>query len=848
MRRPVGRVRAATRGQAGRKGERGGSVRGDAVARSLHTTDGRAWRELVVLAGVEAQRRELPASTQNDARLCSAVLEGAHGRRVKIFGYRVRVRSAGAGSHVSSSLPRNRDYRCSGLDGLFASCLLSYAHPLATALDALPFVTHPRVARLRIRPALLVSFPFATLPLLGTAPPVWNALAPTMKRIVSYNDSLAFVAEIQGSEGLLAPVTAAEADDDRRLSQDAAEADASPSRQRSQRKDASVAEPLATGTAVSGAEDQLGQRPPRRSEYGAEAGSSSRRSSGKLTSPSPQLTAATAAAEPSAPEADLGSRSPSLRRWPSPWPADACAAGGHAPPIAGGTVSAQAGDMHGWPMVPEGAEREWPRSQLDADGGVGAAASSFREVYIEPESPHAPGGIQDAFLDPHPTAASDAARYGASPQFMAQVQAEETAAAARPLAPTRTLANDAPSTADEAAPGDSTRHADHLPEMARPAAQTLYMVRKLVIVMVGLPARGKSHIAQQLARYLNWLGHRTSIFNVGVIRRRMLGESGCDASFFAADNPEGMRLRWLFAQHALTEMLQWLFEENGQVGIFDATNSTVTRRRYVREHLERYGVRVLFLESIVDDERIVEQNILATKLNSPDYRHKDAEFAVHDFKTRLRNYEQASETITESEQDRILSEQRAHHAAHGVLVAARRERVERDRPAGWRPGDHRARRAIREAVERVFAAGVSRPVDAVGVVFAVASHLAYRAPHCHRQLHLLALAERDQRGHLRGHDLRADSHRAAQRVGAAQARQAAVPLSGRRVVPGRHPARGADYSGDRAADQTAAHRRAQCHHPQHLRLLQGPASGGGAACGHSAAHPDTVTHPAVRLR
>ncbi|KAK4536583.1 hypothetical protein CDCA_CDCA09G2608 [Cyanidium caldarium] len=470
-----------------------------------------------------------------------------------------------------------------------------------------------------------------------------------MKRIVSYNDSLAFVAEIQGSEGLLAPVTAAEADDDRRLSQDAAEADASPSRQRSQRKDASVAEPLATGTAVSGAEDQLGQRPPRRSEYGAEAGSSSRRSSGKLTSPSPQLTAATAAAEPSAPEADLGSRSPSLRRWPSPWPADACAAGGHAPPIAGGTVSAQAGDMHGWPMVPEGAEREWPRSQLDADGGVGAAASSFREVYIEPESPHAPGGIQDAFLDPHPTAASDAARYGASPQFMAQVQAEETAAAARPLAPTRTLANDAPSTADEAAPGDSTRHAHHLPEMARPAAQTLYMVRKLVIVMVGLPARGKSHIAQQLARYLNWLGHRTSIFNVGVIRRRMLGESGCDASFFAADNPEGMRLRWLFAQHALTEMLQWLFEENGQVGIFDATNSTVTRRRYVREHLERYGVRVLFLESIVDDERIVEQNILATKLNSPDYRHKDAEFAVHDFKTRLRNYEQASETITESE-------------------------------------------------------------------------------------------------------------------------------------------------------------------------------------------------------
>ncbi|KAK5087773.1 6-phosphofructo-2-kinase [Lithohypha guttulata] len=49
---------------------------------------------------------------------------------------------------------------------------------------------------------------------------------------------------------------------------------------------------------------------------------------------------------------------------------------------------------------------------------------------------------------------------------------------------------------------------------------------KLIILMVGLPARGKSYIVKKIARYLNWLQHPTRIFNVGDRRRVVGGKKG----------------------------------------------------------------------------------------------------------------------------------------------------------------------------------------------------------------------------------------------------------------------------------------------------------------------------------
>ncbi|KAJ6798687.1 6-phosphofructo-2-kinase/fructose-2,6-bisphosphatase-like [Iris pallida] len=98
----------------------------------------------------------------------------------------------------------------------------------------------------------------------------------------------------------------------------------------------------------------------------------------------------------------------------------------------------------------------------------------------------------------------------------------------------------------------------------------------LAIVLVGLPARGKTFTAAKLTRYLRWLGHETKHFNVGKYRRLKHGVNQ-SADFFRADNPEGMEARNEVAALAMEDMISWM-QEGGQVGIFDATNSTRQRR------------------------------------------------------------------------------------------------------------------------------------------------------------------------------------------------------------------------------------------------------------------------------
>ena len=65
---------------------------------------------------------------------------------------------------------------------------------------------------------------------------------------------------------------------------------------------------------------------------------------------------------------------------------------------------------------------------------------------------------------------------------------------------------------------------------------------RLLIVLVGLPARGKSFIARKLENFFLWRANQCKIFNVGKYRRHAYAEVSargggqCDADFFDSKN------------------------------------------------------------------------------------------------------------------------------------------------------------------------------------------------------------------------------------------------------------------------------------------------------------------------
>ncbi|CAH8871945.1 unnamed protein product [Trichobilharzia szidati] len=167
---------------------------------------------------------------------------------------------------------------------------------------------------------------------------------------------------------------------------------------------------------------------------------------------------------------------------------------------------------------------------------------------------------------------------------------------------------------------------------------------KTVVVLVGLPARGKSYISTKLSRYLNWVGINTRVFNVGAYRRRYMKTCN-DHTYFSDENNEGVAVRQKIASEALDDLLSWLTSEVGEIAVFDATNTTRQRRLWIMERCKAHNLQVIFVESICKDKKLIQENVLEVKVNSPDYESMDKEEALRDFLKRIEHYEKRYESI-----------------------------------------------------------------------------------------------------------------------------------------------------------------------------------------------------------
>lgn len=129
--------------------------------------------------------------------------------------------------------------------------------------------------------------------------------------------------------------------------------------------------------------------------------------------------------------------------------------------------------------------------------------------------------------------------------------------------------------------------------------------------------------------------------------------AGIDATFFDPNNKEGKEAREKMALACLDELLNFIQRPEGgcAVGILDATNTTVARRkklvdRITQEAEKDPNIKLLFVESMADDRDLLEQNY-RMKLENEDYKGTDPEKALADMLERVKKYEEVYESITD---------------------------------------------------------------------------------------------------------------------------------------------------------------------------------------------------------
>ena len=158
---------------------------------------------------------------------------------------------------------------------------------------------------------------------------------------------------------------------------------------------------------------------------------------------------------------------------------------------------------------------------------------------------------------------------------------------------------------------------------------------KLYIIMVGLPARGKSTIASKLKENLVKNDIKTRIFNNGDLRRKLSPEDTSYPEFYDPENREGVELREKIALINIRRATDYL-KGTGRVAILDATNVSLKRRRTITELLTDHAI--LFIECINDDEEILKASI-DRKVAHPEFSHLGKEAAVKSFRQRISYYQ-----------------------------------------------------------------------------------------------------------------------------------------------------------------------------------------------------------------
>ncbi|CAN3374324.1 hypothetical protein DIRU0_D13828 [Diutina rugosa] len=185
-------------------------------------------------------------------------------------------------------------------------------------------------------------------------------------------------------------------------------------------------------------------------------------------------------------------------------------------------------------------------------------------------------------------------------------------------------------------------------DSSAPSADDEDAAAKIIFMLVGLPASGKSTICKQLNRYFNKHHFTSGIYNAGDVRRQLVSFENSD--FFDPNNAAGQREREHFADITVNNLVRDLNSGDIQIGFLDATNTTIMRRKRMVHKLvdEVDNPKIVVMNIQCNQPELVNFNI-ACKTKNADYAERDYEEAINDFKQRSLHYIHMYEPITPRE-------------------------------------------------------------------------------------------------------------------------------------------------------------------------------------------------------
>ncbi|MFO7761959.1 MAG: histidine phosphatase family protein [Thermodesulfobacteriota bacterium] len=193
-------------------------------------------------------------------------------------------------------------------------------------------------------------------------------------------------------------------------------------------------------------------------------------------------------------------------------------------------------------------------------------------------------------------------------------------------------------------------------------------MKKLCIALVGLPAMGKSTLAQKLKANITEEGFQAEVFNNGQVRRESIEQDTSKVSFYQSE--KGKQVLENIAHYNIRRAQDFLAK--GDVVILDATNATEKRRQLIENS---FKCPTLFIKCHYSDEEILSASIWQ-KTKMSEFGHMSELDAFSSFEQRINFYQQIYEPLQternhltfDTVENHILDVNLADSIPHYVLV------------------------------------------------------------------------------------------------------------------------------------------------------------------------------------